>query len=72
TYYTDPHSKAGIIDTGDNNWINAMGGCPRHGRCAAPFLARITGNVLWLFGHGPAGEYRPSRTNLGSIRPLGS
>ena len=35
TYYTDPRSHAGIIDTGDNNWINAMGY-----RARAPARAR--------------------------------
>ncbi len=72
TYYTDPRSHAGIIDTGDNNWINAMGTCPRRGRCAAPDLAVITGNILALFGRGPAGDFRPSRSNLATITPAGS
>jgi hypothetical protein len=69
TYFTYPHDGAGVIDTGNNNWIDAMGTCtPRV--CSA--LDRITGNILWLFGHGPAGRYRPSRSNLGSITPQGS
>jgi hypothetical protein len=69
TYFTYPHRGAGVIDTGNNNWINAMGTCtPRV--CAA--LDRITGNILWLFGHGPAGDYRPSHSNLGTINPRGS
>jgi hypothetical protein len=73
TYYTDPRSHAGIIDTGDNNWINAMGySCGRTGPCASAELQKITGNLLWRFGHGPAGVTRPSRSNLGEIAPLGS
>jgi hypothetical protein len=73
TYYTDPVSHAGIIDTGNNNWINAMGySCPRTGHCPATALQKITGNLLWLFGQGPAGLRRPSRSNLGAILPLGS
>ena len=73
TYYTDPRSEAGIVDTGNNNWINAMGySCPRTGLCASSELQKITGNLLWLFGQGPAGRTHPSRSNLGVIRPLGS
>jgi hypothetical protein len=73
TYYTDPLNHAGVIDTGNNNWINAMGySCPRAGRCTALELQRITGNILRLFGQGPAGRRRPSRSNLGSIHPAGS
>jgi hypothetical protein len=69
TYFTYPHRGAGVIDTGDNNWINAMGTCtPRV--CAA--LDRITGNILRAFGRGPAGRYLPARSNLGSISPPGS
>ena len=72
TYYTDPNTGSGVIDTGNNNWINAMGTCPRHGACAATVLQKITGNLLWLFGQGPAAHLAPSRSNLGSIRPAGS
>jgi hypothetical protein len=72
TYYTDPHSGAGVIDTGNNNWINAMTACPSHGGCAAGELQLITGNILRLFGLGPAGRRMPSRSNLSSVRPAGS
>ena len=27
TYYTDPTSKGGVFDTGDNNWINSLTPC---------------------------------------------
>ncbi len=69
TYFTFPHGGAGVIDTGDNNWINAMGvGTP----AVRAALDRITGNMLWLFGQGPAGKLRPSVSNLASITPAGS
>lgn len=69
TYFTFPHGGAGVIDTGNNNWINAMGVGTARVRAA---LDRITGNILWLFGQGPAGRLRPSRSNLASITPAGS
>jgi hypothetical protein len=74
TYFTYPRGDAGVIDTGDNNWINAMGGgtCPAHGSCPIGPLDRITGNILRLFGKGPAGKLEPSVSNLGSISPPGS
>jgi hypothetical protein len=72
TYYTDPRTKSGVIDTGNNNWINAMDSCPPTGGCAAGELQRITGNILWLFGQGPAGRRVPSVDNQSSIRPTGS
>ena len=72
TYYTAPRGGAGVIDTGNNNWINAMGTCPSHGGCASGELQKITGNILWLFGQGPAGRRIPSRSNLASVRPAGS
>ena len=59
TYYTDPHSGAGILDTGNNNWINAMGTCPRTGCAPRASSQKITGNILWLFGQGPAGRTAP-------------
>jgi hypothetical protein len=72
TYYTDARTGAGVVDTGDNNWINAMGTCPRHGGCPAGVLQAITGNLLRVLGEGPLGRHEPSRSNLGQIRPLGS
>lgn len=74
TYYTFPHGGAGVLDTGNNNWINAMGGgtCPRRGACPIAPLDAITGNILRVFGEGPAGRSEPSRSNLGSIQPSGS
>jgi hypothetical protein len=73
TYYTDPTSDAGVLDTGDNNWINSLtpcsGGVPP---CPAAAVAKITGNLLWLFGQGPAGHFLPSTNNLMTILPAHS
>ena len=65
TYYTDPKSGAGVLDTGTNNWIPALlhdqDGCARPaGTCAARIVQQITGNILRAFGQGPAGRARPS------------
>jgi hypothetical protein len=54
TYYTSPTSKAGVWDSGTNNWIPSL---TNH------TIADITGNLLWLFGQGPAGKLRPSSPN---------
>jgi hypothetical protein len=66
TYYTDPHGDAGIIDTGTNNWIPALGadrdGC-RGGVCALTAVRQITANILRVFGQGPAGLSHPSVAN---------
>ncbi len=73
TYYTDAGSKAGVIDTGDNNWINALTPCTASTKdCRAGTVARITGNMLWLFGQGPAGRIIPSVPNWQSVTPAGS
>jgi hypothetical protein len=66
TYYTDPTSRSGVIATGTNNWIGSMSPCPGAqpaAACPAPALQQITGNVLRLFGSGPAGRSQPSVTN---------
>ncbi len=64
TYYTDPSGDAGVFDTGTNNWIPALASCPAGTTaCPAPTLRRITGNLLHLFGQGPAGARVPSQAN---------
>jgi hypothetical protein len=67
TYYTDPHGAAGVIDTGTNHWISALGtdqqGCHPGGVCAFAVLQQITGNILRVFGQGPAGLTHPSVAN---------
>jgi hypothetical protein len=68
TYYTDPATEAGVLDTGTNNWIPALGddtdGCHLTGGiCASAVVQRITGNILLVFGTGPAGRAHPSEGN---------
>jgi hypothetical protein len=63
TYYTDASTGAGVLDTGTNNWIPALAGrsgCHPGGICEATMVQRITGNILRLFGQGPAARLRPS------------
>jgi hypothetical protein len=73
TYYTDPTSKAGVLDTGDNNWINSLTPCPAGtADCPAGQVAAITGNILRLVGSGPAGHFQPSVPNVASVTPPGS
>jgi hypothetical protein len=59
TYYTDPTSKAGVFDTGTVAWIPDLG--------RSSFVARMTANLLHLFGQGPAGRIRPSVPNAARI-----
>jgi hypothetical protein len=66
TYYSDPSSHAGVFDTGTNNWIPSLQVCNGKG-CRQRTIARITGNLLLLFGKGPAGEFEPSVANWQKI-----
>ncbi|HEY5250486.1 MAG TPA: N,N-dimethylformamidase beta subunit family domain-containing protein [Acidimicrobiales bacterium] len=73
TYYSEPDGGAGVLDTGDNNWINALTPCPRTvAHCPATEVAKITGNILRLFGQGPTGTNAPATSNLITILPPGS
>lgn len=64
TYYTDPTSKAGVFDSGTNNWINSLTSCPQDpSSCPSSVTRKITGNLFWLFGQGPAGNIIPSTAN---------
>jgi hypothetical protein len=64
TYYTDPRSNAGVFDSGTNNWIPALAPCaPDNTACPADTVRRVTGNLLHLFGQGPAGKIQPSNPN---------
>lgn len=66
TYYTDRTSHAGVLATGTNDWINALNPCG-HGAgrtCPSRYLRAITGNVLRVFGAGPAGLTHPSVSNV--------
>ncbi len=71
-YFTDPRSQAGVLDTGDNIWIADLRACARGVSCAAPTIARITGNILRVFGRAPAGRVERPVPNLASISPAGS
>lgn len=71
TYYTNPKSKAGVIDTGTTNWICALSLCAGNPTTKAD-LKQITGNILRLFGEGPAGDSEPSAHNTASVTPAGS
>jgi hypothetical protein len=67
TYYTGTSGGGGVIDTGTNHWIDAMGGdqqgCHPGGVCGSAVLDQITGNILRAFGQGPAGRTHPSVAN---------
>ena len=68
TYWTDRSSHAGIFDSGTTNWIPSLAPCAATvSSCSAPMVAKITGNLLALFGKGPAGRYEPSVANWQTI-----
>lgn len=60
TYYTEA-SKAGVFDTGTCAWIPDLS--------TIPAVAEMTGNVLRLFGAGPAGDTEPSVANWSDFVP---
>jgi N,N-dimethylformamidase beta subunit-like, C-terminal len=73
TYYTDPTSHAGVFDSGTVNWINSIAECPGpNSACVSGPVGQITGNLMWLFGQGPAGNIQPSTANWQTITPPGS
>jgi hypothetical protein len=73
TYYTSPTSRAGVLDTGDTTFITDLTPCATPAAtCPQPTLTRIVGNILRLFGQGPAGDHQPSVANWSSISPSGS
>jgi hypothetical protein len=71
TYYTDPVSKAGVFDSGTNNWIPALEAGPGEPPSSAVAVRAITANLLHLMGQGPAGMRRPSVPNWAEIYPSG-
>ncbi len=72
TYYTDPTSRAGVWDSGTNNWIPALRATScASATCPANVVATMTGNLLRLFGQGPAGRQRPSEPNWRNCYPPG-
>jgi hypothetical protein len=72
TYYTRADSLAGIFDSGMVSWISHLTPCASGDRCPAPQVRQMTGNLLWLFGLGPAGRLKPSVPNHGDVQPPGS
>lgn len=72
TYWTSRSSRAGVLDTGTVNWIDALTFCPSRTACPAPLVDAITGNLLRVFGEGPAGVRHPSVGNLAAVSPAGS
>lgn len=73
TYYTDPKSQAGVFDSGDNTWVGTLRPCPSSPlTCPLPSIRKMTGNLLWLFGQGPAGRFVPPIPNWRSVKPPGS
>lgn len=64
TYYTLTSSKGGVFSSGTNGWIPSMG-CTvtTTPTCPAGMLDKMTGNLLKLFGSGPAGDQEPSVAN---------
>jgi N,N-dimethylformamidase beta subunit-like, C-terminal len=73
TYYTT-RSKAGVVDTGTNEWIGALRCGFRGGPSPSSPIAwcshvvvKATINLLTLFARGPAGRWHPSKPNVGSF-----
>jgi hypothetical protein len=64
TYYTVADGNAGVFATGSIGWIPSLAPCAATvAVCPAADVATITGNVLRLFGTGPAGLAEPSIPN---------
>ena len=63
TYYTDAKSGGGVFDSGTNNWISSLSSCPSSASCPSAMVRKVTGNLLHLFGLGPAGKAEPSVAN---------
>jgi hypothetical protein len=69
TYYTDPKTKAGVWDSGTNNWIPALTAACTGPACVTHTVEQMTANLLWLFGQGPAGKLRPAKPNWQTFYP---
>jgi len=73
TYYADPQSGSGVIDTGTVNWIYSLYHCaPGLSTCQSAQVRAITSNILRVFGQGPAGRSEPSQPNWQALQPPGS
>ena len=72
TYYSWRPSGAGVFETGTNNWISTLSACPPGtAPCPASLIQKITGNLLRVFGAGPAGKTHPSVSNVAQFYPGG-
>jgi hypothetical protein len=69
TYYTDPVTKAGVWDSGTNNWIPALAPSAAEPPASAEAVQTITANLLRVLGEGPAGEHQPSAPNWQQVYP---
>jgi hypothetical protein len=64
TYYTWPGSEAGVLATGTIGWIPGLSACAGSlPGCPSAEVQEVTGNILRLFGRGPAGKFHPSVAN---------
>ncbi|MGH9044528.1 MAG: N,N-dimethylformamidase beta subunit family domain-containing protein [Acidimicrobiales bacterium] len=72
TYYTLTGGSAGVFDSGDNVWVAALGLGTPPGSSPAAYMRMMTGNLLRLFGQGPAGLLEPSVANWQGVTPAGS
>ena len=70
TVYYTVAGGGGVFSSGTNGWIPAMSPCAASATsCAAPDLGVMTGNLLRLFGSGPAGASQPSVANWQAFYP---
>jgi hypothetical protein len=61
TYYTMASSEAGVFQSGTTEWIPSLAPCvPTQVDCPATSLAKLTDNLLRVFGQGPVGLRHPS------------
>jgi hypothetical protein len=73
TYYTDTRSQGGVFDSGTVSLITTLTPCPAAPtQCPSTIVRRMTGNLLWLFGQGPAGKFVASVANWKQVFPAGS
>ena len=72
TYYTDPASGAGVIDTGNTTFIADLQSCTTSTPSCQQTLLRIVGNMLRVFGQEPAGRIAPPDANWHSVTPYRS
>jgi hypothetical protein len=68
-YYTT-RSRAGVLDTGTNNWVAGIVGNVVHGavgRFEQRIISRATANLFRAFAAGPAGRVHPAHGNLARL-----